>query len=185
MGACGLRQNKAVEITSDESDVVSGDNDENIEDDKSRSQATFRFTINSFSQLRKPILSPPTYVRNLPWRILAQPKMIRIFPIQCKMSLNYFLQCNGESESTNWSCYASVDLRILAQKEGYEHLSKPVLHVFNSKTNDYCFHSFDNWEELTDPAKGYLKDDRLILEATVKAEVPRGVHWDSKKHTGF
>ncbi len=34
MGACGLRQNKAVEITSDESDVVSGDNDENIEDGK-------------------------------------------------------------------------------------------------------------------------------------------------------
>ena len=87
------------------------------------------------------------------------------------------------------------------------------MHVFNSKTNDYCFHSFDNWEvncateisqnclisnslflslslslslqELTDPAKGYLKDDRLILEATVKADVPRGVHWDSKKHTGF
>ncbi|XP_017492273.1 PREDICTED: ubiquitin carboxyl-terminal hydrolase 7-like [Rhagoletis zephyria] len=185
MGACGLRQIKTVKKTSDKGDVVSGDGDENMEDDKSHSQATFRFTINSFSQQRKPILSPPTYVKNLPWKILAQPRVNRLLSDQRKMSFNYFIQCNGESESTNWSCYASVDLRILAQKEGCEHLSKHFSHVFNSKANNCGFHSFANWEELTDPTNGYLKDDTLILEATVKAEVPRGVYWDSKKHTGF
>lgn len=28
-------------------------------------------------------------------------------------SLGFFLQCNGESESTSWSCQASADLKML------------------------------------------------------------------------
>lgn len=28
-------------------------------------------------------------------------------------SLGFFLQCNGESESTSWSCQASAELRML------------------------------------------------------------------------
>lgn len=29
-------------------------------------------------------------------------------------------QCNGESESTSWSCHANAELRLLSQKEGGE-----------------------------------------------------------------
>lgn len=35
--------------------------------DEARSEATFRFTVPSFSKLRETALSPPTFVRNLPW----------------------------------------------------------------------------------------------------------------------
>lgn len=35
--------------------------------DESRSEATFRFEIPNFSKLKDSILSPPTFVRNLPW----------------------------------------------------------------------------------------------------------------------
>lgn len=35
--------------------------------DEARSEATFRFKIESFSKLRDTTLSPPTFVRNLPW----------------------------------------------------------------------------------------------------------------------
>lgn len=63
--------------------------------DDSRSEATFRFVVENFSKVKESTLSPPTFVRNLPWRIMIMP---RINPPSTKC-LGYFLQCNGESES--------------------------------------------------------------------------------------
>ena len=59
-------------------------------------------------------------------------------------SLGFFLQCNGDSESTyvyyfscglllkgfvfrTWSCNATADLRLVAQKEGVENMSRHLL----------------------------------------------------------
>ena len=56
-------------------------------------------------------------------------------------SLGFFLQCNGESESTwvlnfllfenmnfsfysTWSCNASAELRLISQKEGVENITR-------------------------------------------------------------
>lgn len=99
--------------------------------------------------------------------------------------LGFFLQCNGESESSSWSCNAVADLRLLSQKEGVEDFSRKIQHLFFSKENDWGFSHFMNWNEVLDPERGYCKDDTITLEVHVNAEAPHGVSWDSKKHTGF
>jgi len=99
--------------------------------------------------------------------------------------LGFFLQCNGESESSSWSCNAVADLRLLTQKEGVEDFSRKIQHLFFSKENDWGFSHFMNWNEVLDAEKGYCKDDSITLEVHVNAEAPHGVSWDSKKHTGF
>jgi ubiquitin carboxyl-terminal hydrolase 7 len=99
--------------------------------------------------------------------------------------LGFFLQCNGESESSSWSCNAVADLRLLSQKEGVEDFSRKIQHLFFSKENDWGFSHFMNWTEVLDPERGYCKDDTITLEVHVNAEAPHGVSWDSKKHTGF
>jgi len=38
--------------------------------DKARPQATFRFEVENFSKPKNLRLSPPYYVRNLPWKIM-------------------------------------------------------------------------------------------------------------------
>lgn len=76
-------------------------------------------------------------------------------------SLGFFLQCNGDSDSTTWSCNATAELRLLPQKEGAEPLSRRMFHndiqkhayltinlllgiqhIFYSKENDWGFSHF-------------------------------------------
>lgn len=151
-----------------------------MEDDEVRSEATFRFKVENLSKLKDSVLSPPCYVRNLPWKIMAMSRTNNE-----ARSLGFFLQCNGESESANWSCNAIAELKIHTFKQGTEVFSRKIKHTFYSKENDWGFSHFLSWNEIYDPEKGYVDDDSILLEVHVTADAPHGVFWDSKKHTGF
>ncbi|XKL66747.1 hypothetical protein PGB90_010167 [Kerria lacca] len=155
-------------------------------DDDARSEATFIFTKDNFSKIKDTVLSPPCMIRNLPWKIMIMQRVINNNNAdRSSKSLGFFLQCNGESESSSWSCHANAELMIISQKEGVENFTRKIQHIFYSKENDWGFSHFLGWNEVTDPEKGYIKDDTVILQAHVIADAPHGVSWDSKKHTGF
>lgn len=86
--------------------------------DDARSEAKFQFRVKDFSKLKDTMLSPPCYVRNLPWKIMVMPRTSQSQDRQPQRSLGFFLQCNGESESTSWSCNAVADLRLLSVRDG-------------------------------------------------------------------
>ena len=44
------------------------------EDDEARSEATFQFKVDNFSQIRDSVLSEPCIVRNLPWKIMIMQR---------------------------------------------------------------------------------------------------------------
>ena len=53
------------------------ENDKDIiseEDDEARSEATFQFKVENFSQIRDSVLSDPCIVRNLPWKIMIMQR---------------------------------------------------------------------------------------------------------------
>ncbi|XP_054282413.1 ubiquitin carboxyl-terminal hydrolase 7-like isoform X2 [Macrosteles quadrilineatus] len=161
--------------------------DADMEEDEARSEATFRFIVENFSKLKESQLSPACYVRNLPWKIMVMPRISPMQDRQQQRSLGFFLQCNGESESSTWSCYANAELRLIAQREGegIQTFSRKIQHLFYCKENDWGFSHFLAWNDVLDPEKGYIKDDTIILEVHVAADAPHGVSWDSKKHTGY
>ncbi|CAG0923239.1 unnamed protein product, partial [Notodromas monacha] len=150
------------------------------EDDDARSEGTFSYTVDNISKLKETALSPPYFVRNLPWKIMvmqrSQPTLVK--------SLGFFLQCNGDSDSSSWSCNAVADLRML-KRNGEEPFSRKINHLFYSKENDWGFSHFVTWADILDPEKGFIKDDSITLEVHVTADAPHGVSWDSKKHTGY
>lgn len=152
-------------------------------EDEVRSEATFSYVVRNISKLKETELSPPTYVRNLPWRIMVMVRNARNQP-EAK-SLGFFLQCNGESDSTTWSCNASAELRLKSFKPGQESFVQKIKHLFYSKENDWGFSTFIAWHEIFNPEKGYVQNDCIVLEVHVAAEAPHGVFWDSKKHTGY
>ncbi|XP_076333936.1 ubiquitin carboxyl-terminal hydrolase 7-like isoform X2 [Tachypleus tridentatus] len=154
-------------------------------EDEVRSEATFRFVVPSFSRLREQLLSPPTFVRNLPWKIMVMPRTNQGQDRQPTKSVGFFLQCNGESESSTWSCNASAELRLISQKDGIENFTRRIQHLFYSKENDWGFSHFMAWNDVLEPERGFIKDDTVIFEVWVCADAPHGVSWDSKKHTGF
>lgn len=47
--------------------------DSGLEDDDSRPEATFRYEVPHISKLKETVLSPPCYIRNLPWKIMVKP----------------------------------------------------------------------------------------------------------------
>lgn len=160
------------------------DEEDGAEDgDEARSEATFSFKVENFSQIRDSALSPPCIIRNLPWKIMIMQRQTQNQERASK-SLGYFLQCNGESESSAWSCQATAELRILNQRDGTV-FKRNISHLFYSKENDWGFSHFMTWNEVLDPEKGFLKDDTVIFEVKVNADAPHGVSWDSKKHTGY
>ncbi|XP_015122798.1 ubiquitin carboxyl-terminal hydrolase 7 isoform X2 [Diachasma alloeum] len=159
--------------------------DHEMNEDEARSEATFRYTVENVSKMKDSQLSPPCYVRNLPWKIMVMPRSSQTQERQPQRSLGFFLQCNGESESSTWSCYAVAELRLLSCKEGQEPFSRKIQHLFYNKENDWGFSHFMLWQDVLDPDKGYIKDDSITLEVHVAADAPHGVSWDSKKHTGF
>jgi len=153
------------------------------DDDEARSEATFRHKVENFSMLKDSSLSEPHIIRNLPWKIMIMQR-----PGQSQdrgnKSVGYFLQCNGESESSAWSCNASAELRMFNQKDNST-FKRNITHLFYSKENDWGFSHYMSWNEVLDPEKGYVKDDAVIFEVKVNADAPHGVSWDSKKHTGY
>lgn len=156
---------------------------ERPEEDEVRSEATFRYTVENLSKLKEQVLSEPCYVRNLPWKIMVMPRPPS--PPSHEKYLGFYLQCNGESDSTSWSCRAAAILRLLNHKPGHDPFQRNITHVFFSKENDWGFSHFMLWTDVLDPEKGYVKDDSITLEVHVTAEPPHGVFWDSKKHTGY
>ncbi|XP_063897034.1 ubiquitin carboxyl-terminal hydrolase 7 isoform X4 [Helicoverpa armigera] len=159
--------------------------DAEMEDDEARSETTFRFTVQNFRNLKDSVLSPACFVRNLPWKIMVMPRQAPSPDRQQQKSLGFFLQCNGESESSSWSCYAMAELRLISHKPDTEPFFRKIQHLFYSKENDWGFSHFMAWNDVLDPEKGYIKDDAITLEVHVTAEAPHGVSWDSKKHTGY
>ncbi|XP_063618835.1 ubiquitin carboxyl-terminal hydrolase 7-like isoform X3 [Cydia splendana] len=155
------------------------------DEDVARSEATFRYTITNISQLKEQVLSPPCFVRCLPWKILAMVRLTTTPDRQQQKALGVFLQCNGESDSPGWSCYGLGELKLLTYKPDKEHLCRKLHHMYHCKEDDWGFGHFISWKELIDPDNGFVKDDSITMEAHVIAEAPHGVSWDSKKHTGY
>lgn len=70
------------------------------EDDDCRSVGLIKLRIEQFSKLfKESVLSTPTMVRNLPWKILAIPKQHVNENRQQARALGFFVQCNGECET--------------------------------------------------------------------------------------
>lgn len=151
------------------------------QDDDSRPEATLRLTVQNISQLKDTVYSEPTYVRNLPWKIMAMNRQNE----KMSRSLGFFLQCNGDSDSSSWSCEAKATMTLISQKPDCPNLDRTIEHHFFSKENDWGYVHFTSWPDLLNPEKGYVKDDTIYLQVHVQADAPHGVQWDSKKHTGY
>ncbi|CAH1250620.1 TRIM56 [Branchiostoma lanceolatum] len=144
------------------------------EEDESRAVATLRFTVENFSQVKYGQYSPATFIRNLPWKIVAGPEGNPDSQLPNDKSLGVYLNCDAGFESNSfWSCRASVEFRLIPQKNGVRIHSIELENVFYPSMNKWGCEKFMPLHEVCDPQKGYIKDDKIILEAYVKADTPR------------
>ncbi|VDM14877.1 unnamed protein product [Wuchereria bancrofti] len=89
--------------------------------------------------------------------------------------LGFFLQCCPDAYSDSWSCQAAAELRLISQKQGVPHFTRKTNHVYTAKENDWGYSCFMTWADILDESQGYIKDDKVILEVSVKAEPPKNI----------
>jgi len=157
------------------------------QDEPNKSSGTLVWTLD-LSEFNDTTFSPPLYVRNLPWRVMCIPRSSNAAGSERKPTLGFFLQCNPidvQGNNNGWSCYARATLSILSREKPENDFNRRINHFFYAKENDWGYSNFMMMEEIKDPAKGFIKDNKVNLKIEVAADAPHGVHWDSKKYTGY
>ncbi|VDM56318.1 unnamed protein product [Angiostrongylus costaricensis] len=86
-----------------------------------------------------------------------------------------YIDCNPESESTLWSCDAVVEFRLLSQRPDIPHFSRQFTNKFNFNSNNWGFPSFMEWGDILNAEKGYVKGDRVVVEARITVQKVIGV----------
>ena len=80
-----------------------------LEDPDESNRAAFKMKVENFSSIKDSVSllsDPPVIIRNFPWKIMIQKRLTDTKDF----SVGYYLQCNGKSEATNWSCFAKASL---------------------------------------------------------------------------
>lgn len=150
--------------------------------DLHRCKATICFQVPNFSKLTEGKYSPPVYVRGLAWSIFVVP-----IGAGKEKTLGFYMKCGvkeaGSPVAPNWSCAANVELRIKTQKPPISDFKQSFEQVFRDKNSpSWGLEKFMEWSKICDPSWGFVKDDTVILEADVHAEMPNGIPLSSKSH---
>ncbi|MCP9266250.1 Ubiquitin carboxyl-terminal hydrolase 7 [Dirofilaria immitis] len=108
-------------------------------------------------------------------RIMVMPRQHVVQKKGTQKCLGFFLQCCPDAYSDSWSCQAAAELRLISQKQGVPHFTRKTNHVYTAKENDWGYSCFMTWADILDESQGYIKDDKVILEVSVKAEPPKNI----------
>ena len=134
------------------------------------SEITFNVEVTKFSQLNNFVVSEPTHVQNLPWKVAVGPNVEQNVKYVC-----VYFNCNNGSEDDSWTCQAEFELRIINHRNATQTEKHNFSHLFSSKDNFWGFPSFMEWAKVTDPEIGFLKDDIVTMEVKIKADPPSGI----------
>ncbi|CAI5454850.1 unnamed protein product [Caenorhabditis angaria] len=144
-------------------------------DDPSCSEGTLRLMIQNFRNMGDTVRGPTKRIQNVSWRIMVMPRQHVVQKKGTQKCLGFFLQCCPEAYSDSWSCQAAAELRLISQKPGVPHFTRKTNHIYTAKENDWGYSCFMTWADILDESQGYIKDDRVVLEVTVKADPPKNI----------
>ena len=117
-------------------------------------EATFQLVIEDFSKFKDAkvwrLSAQPCIVHNLPWKILTKATEKN----DIENSLGFYLQCNANSDSTRWSVFAVVELRVLHNTDPELNYVRKYQHLFNLKETDWGYFPFIPMKEIMDPERG-------------------------------
>lgn len=137
------------------------------DDGDSRSEGLITFKKENVSEMvaGKCYYSTPCIISNISWKLMARRRVDGSFGL--------FIKCDGPSETSSWSCWASVELMLRAQKEKVKTLVAETGHIrFYSKMPGKWGREISYWNDIIDQEKGFVKNNSFIFQARIKADIP-------------
>ncbi|KAL4578926.1 hypothetical protein LXL04_015058 [Taraxacum kok-saghyz] len=155
---------------------------------------SYKRLLNCSGFIRKAVIAMDSYKRLLNWNykdaygFLVRPQHVQryreyssiykndnqsllIFPIGNNVDhLSMYLDVVDSSTLPyGWSRYAQFNLGVVNQAHNKLTIRKDTQQQFNSRESNWGFTSFMPLSELYDPSRGYLLNDKCIVEADVAA----------------
>ncbi|KAF5177466.1 Ubiquitin carboxyl-terminal hydrolase [Thalictrum thalictroides] len=142
----------------------------------------FTWHIENFSRLNtKKHYSDVFLVGGYKWRVLIFPKGNNVDHLSMYLDV-----ADSANLPYGWSRFAQFSLAVVNQASNRYTVRKDTQHQFNVRESDWGFTSFMPLSELYDISKGFLLNDRLVIEAEVAVrKVVDYWSYDSKKETGY
>ncbi|CAK9213983.1 unnamed protein product [Sphagnum troendelagicum] len=142
----------------------------------------FAWTIEGFSKINmRKHYSESFTVGGFNWRVLLFPKGNNVDHLSLYLDV-----ADSASLPYGWSRFAHFSLAVVNQYDPKATVKKDTQHQFNVRESDWGFTSFMPLQDLYDPAKGFLLNDKVIVEADVNVrKLVDYWAYDSKKETGF
>eukprot|EP00850_Spirogloea_muscicola_P017054 SM000143S00719 [mRNA] locus=s143:49387:56676:- [translate_table: standard] len=142
---------------------------------------TFRWNIESFSRITARKHYSDVFVVGSYKRVLIFPKGNNADHLSIYLDV-----AEASALPYGWTRFAHFNLGVVNQLDPKLTIKKDTQHQFNKLESDWGFTSFMALQELYDPAKGFLVDDKVIVEADVSVrKVVDYWTYDSKKETGY
>lgn len=138
-----------------------------------KTEGSIKLNISNLATLRQKVTTSFHTIANLPWRLAAKTECtkrtnnVKFFSV--------YIDCNPESESTLWSCDAVVEFRLISQKIDVPNFSRQFTNKFNYNSNNWGFPSFMEWSDILNADKGYIRGDRVVVEAHITVQKVIGV----------
>uniref|UniRef100_A0A914C9G7 BTB domain-containing protein n=1 Tax=Acrobeloides nanus TaxID=290746 RepID=A0A914C9G7_9BILA len=139
----------------------------------SKTEGTIKLNISNLCTLRQKVTTSFHTIANLPWRLAAKTECTKRTSNAKYFSI--YIDCNPESESTLWSCEALVEFRLISQKHGCPDFTRQFSNKFSYNSNNWGFPSFMEWSEIINPEKGFIRSDRVVVEAHIIVQKVVGV----------
>ena len=134
----------------------------------SSDEATIRFEVPNFTELKEKVYSKAVYLQNLPWVVRVEPKVKN----EVK-SLGFILDSDFKSE--DWSCQVKANVGLLNHKDPRKTAKSDCTHLFsvdhfNREMPNYILCT--DFNHVADPEKGFLKDNTVTFEVKLVVDPP-------------
>lgn len=137
-----------------------------------------RYKLENLAQLKGCERSPPKCINGLQWRLEVECNKASGGQKGRKKghrSLSVFIGCaadNTQHSCTSWTANAEVHVKLLSQKTAVMPFLRSFTHMFSPMEPNWGWDYFFSWINALDPKFGFIKDDAIILEASINTEVP-------------
>ena len=134
-------------------------------------QSTIRFEVPNFTQISEITSSKAVWLHNIPWKIRIEENTL-----ENKLKyLGYYLHCDVKSDSDkDWSCQAKAELRMINHKNLDTPFIMQIRHLFTSQEYTWGYKEYKLWTNVTDPEKGFIKENTVTFEVKLVADPPTG-----------
>jgi hypothetical protein len=136
---------------------------------KSKKGVTLSFKF-SVDPLANKLFSKSTISGNLLWKIEIQTTKNN----KNEKFLGIYLQARNIFDENEWTCNVSYDLILISRIDGWIFKGKDKIIAFDnvslSSGVERIKTSFINLSDLTNPYNGYIKENCVIVKATIRAK---------------